>query len=172
MRGSNLQSAPIPASWLNRIGLGLMAVWVAAMVGGVVQDQATLWPPPPPTPAETAAATPRAKADWAVVYARLATRLADPPPEVGEVWATRSGRICGFVDDRETAVDSMRRFYTVGLRPRLQQDDEAAYRRVWTGCINSRWVELHAGSEKTGFCATTRGRRSVLGRVICAGWTP
>jgi hypothetical protein len=120
----------------------------------------------------TAAATPKATADWAIVYARLSARLADPPPEVGEVWATRSGRICGFVDDRQSAVDRMTRFYTVGLQPFLQHDDEALYRRVWTGCINSRWVELHPGSEKTGFCATTRGRRSVLGRVICAGWTP
>jgi hypothetical protein len=165
-------AAPNAASWLNRAGLLVMLVWLTALVGGVVKDQLALWPPPPPTPEETAAATPRARADWAVVYPRLAARVGEPLPEVGEVWATRAGRICGFVNHRQTAVDGMQRFYTVGLRPRLQHDDEAAYRRVWVGCINSRWVELHAGSEKTGFCAVARGRRSVLGRVICAGWTP
>ena len=70
------------------------------------------------------------------------------------------------------AVDNMTRFYTVGARPVLQHDDERQYRRVWTGCIDSRWVELHVGSEKTGFCATARGRQSILGRIICADWTP
>ncbi len=148
-----------------------MATWLAALVWGVAKDQIALWQPPPPTPEETAAAAPRALADWKVAYARLSARLADPPPEVGEVWATRSGRICGFVNDRQSAVDGMRRFYTVGAIPLLQSEEDQ-YRRVWTGCINSRWVELHAGSEKTGFCATRRGRRSVLGQVICAGWAP
>jgi hypothetical protein len=171
-RPQRRSTAPVAPVVLNGVGMALMAVWLTALVLGMVEDQVALWPPPPPTPAQTAAAAPGARADWAVVYARLSARLTDPPPEVGEVWASRSGRICGFVNDRESAVDGMRRFYTVGLRPLLQSDNGKLYRSVWVGCINSRWVELHAGSEKTGFCATTRGRRSVLGRVICAGWTP
>jgi hypothetical protein len=161
-----------PADLLNGLGGLVMLVWAGLIGAEIAKDQIAHWPPAPPTPAETQAARPSAEERWRLVHAGLSSRLANPTPEVGEVWATRSGRICGYVDDRVAAVDGMTRFYSVGLRPMLEHDNEALYRQVWTGCIDSRWVELHAGSEKTGFCASARGRNSVLGRILCAGWMP
>jgi hypothetical protein len=159
--------------WSSRIGMigGCVLVgWFGLAVVQAGREMAVLMPPRPLTPAELARVRPRAEADWPVVYRRLAARLPEPPPELGEVWAMRTGRICGFVDDRESGVDDMTRFYTTGGIPHLKDDDHREYLHAWTECLNDRAVELHAGTEQTGFCATRRGRNSFIGRhLFCLG---
>ncbi len=164
---------PVSIGYIDGLVRGLAVLWVLLMAVGVIRDQIVLLPPRPPTPAETAAARPQATANWAVVYRRLAARLPPPtPPEVGAVWATRTGQICGLVDDRESAVDNMTPFYTIDLKPVLRSDDEAQYIKFWLKCRYDHWVDLHFGTEQTGLCATRRGQSSVIGRLICAPSAP
>ena len=155
------------AGWVM---LGLILVLTVM----VVREQVALLPPRPPTPAERAAARPGAMRAWRVVAARLQTRFADKPLEVGEVWATRTGRVCGVADERKTNTDDMERFYTTpDLQPHMQDDDQYAFMGVWKACLDDRWVEIRAGSEQTGLCASARGRSSILARThLCVGWTP
>lgn len=145
----------------------VMFAWLAVATVAIVRDQISLLPPRPPTPAEVTAAPPRAKANWRLVYASLFRRLPDPPPELGSVWATRTGRICGLVSRRESGVDSMTPFYTVGLYPLLRDDDQRRYFHDWMDCIGDHWVQMHTGTEKAGFCASAHGRASVLGHLLC-----
>ncbi len=150
----------------------LLLVLFALAAAQIVWEQVKLLPPRPPTRAEVIAATPKAEADWRIVRARLARRLYRPPfdvapMELGAVWATRSGRICGLVNDQQAGVDNMTRFYTVGLTPMLQDDDLFRFFNEWMTCLGDYWVDLHPGTEKTGLCASPRGRSTVLGRIIC-----
>lgn len=166
VRPSRRQSA----IWMARINavIGpLMIGWLGLTVAVIVYEQIAMLPLPPPTPAQLEAATPGARADWAVVYAQLHRRIPRPPPELGRVWATRSGRICGYVNSREAGVDFMTPFFTVGRRPVLREDDEHLYFREWLSCLGDYWVDLHAGTEDTGFCASRHGRSSVLGELLC-----
>jgi len=153
---------------------GVMLGLVLLLTVMIVREQIALLPPRPPTPAESAAARPWATHDWQVVAARLQTRFSDKPLELGEVWATRTGRICGVVDERKSNTDDMERFYTTpDLRPHMQDENLYAFIGVWGQCLDDRWVELHAGSEQTGLCASARGRSSILARTyLCVNWTP
>ncbi len=159
--------------------VGVAAAWstlalLVILTGQTVREMISRLPPPPPTPAQSAAALPGATRDWRVVSTRLQARFSDKPLELGEVWATRTGRMCGFVTARKSNTDDRERFYaTPDLRPHMQVDDPYAFIDVWTACLDDRWVELHAGSEQTGLCASPRGRSSVLARTyLCVGWTP
>jgi len=151
----------------NRIAELLIFAWLGAALLAMAADQIALLPSPPPTPAERAAAAPGAWARWRLVYARLQRRLPQPPPELGEVWTTRTGRICGLVNSKDTAVNAMTRFYTVGLEPKLRTDDPRQYFRLWMDCADTRWVILHEGTEQEGFCASALARASRLGRDLC-----
>jgi hypothetical protein len=144
-------------------GLGL----VLAAAVFIVLDSIALMPSKPPTREELAAARIRSAADWRVVEARLIQRTRYPPFEIGSVWTVRSGRICGLVNVGEAGVDSMSRFYTVGQTPMLSADDPHLYFKAWMDCLDRRWIQLHAGTEKTGFCASKHGRESPLGEVLC-----
>jgi hypothetical protein len=86
---------------------------------------------------------------------------------VGEVWATRRFRICGYANARSSAVDDMTPFFSVDGEPRLKADNIFVYVLVWQACLKDRWVELHAGTEQTGKCGSEHFRASVLGRRIC-----
>jgi hypothetical protein len=92
--------------------------------------------------------------------------------EFGKVWTTHTGRICGLVDHREAAVDNMTPFYTVGLVPILREDDPPRYFHEWLYCIGDYVVELHAGSQDTGFCASRHGRSTVIAPLICGPVNP
>jgi len=140
----------------------------------VVREQVALLPPRGPTPAQSAASRPLAMRRWQVVKRRLQARFSDKPLELGEVWATRTGRICGVANERKTNTDDMERFYTTSdLKPHMQDDDAYAFMGVWKVCLDDRWVELHAGSEQTGLCASARGRSTLLARTyLCVGWRP
>jgi hypothetical protein len=89
----------------------IVFVLLALIAVQIVLDQIALLPPKPPTPAQSAAARPWAMARWRAVYPNLAARLpADSAPlQLGKVWATRTGRLCGLVDRREEGVDNLAR---------------------------------------------------------------
>ena len=159
----------------DRLGMYLMLFWLGLLLVGVVWDQWLLLPSPRPTELQLMRARPIAAKDWQQVYARIAERQKRDglEPEFGEVWTTRTGRICGLVNGRDVGIDYMTRFYADNGRPVLRRDDQRAYVRWWMDCLDTRWVRLHAGTEKTGFCASKRGRQSALGRDYCnngEGW--
>lgn len=155
----------------DRLATPMLLVWMGLLLVGVVWDQILLLPSPPPTDLQLSGARPVAAADWKAVYARIAQRRSQDglPPEFGEVWTTRTGRICGLVNGREGGVDYMTRFYADDRRPVLREDDRRAYVRWWLDCLDTRWIRLHAGTEKTGLCASRRGRDSAFGREVCQG---
>jgi hypothetical protein len=135
-----------------------------------VRDQLSQLPPPPPTPQQAAASRPIAFEIWRRFYPHLARRLAsDKPLEVGEVWATRSMRMCGYANAREEAVDNMTTFYSEGGDVRLRGDGPKRFFVVWPECLKDPWVEIHRGSETVGKCGAAAFRRSFLGALMCPG---
>jgi hypothetical protein len=150
--------------WLG----GLLALlWLGGMILAAAADRVVFLGSPAPSPEQLRTAAPAAWMKWRIVYAQLYRRLPQPPPEFGAVWTTRTGRVCGLVNARETAVNSMKRFYTVGSVPKLRTDDEHQYYRLWIDCADTRWVILHRGRSDEGFCASALGRASWLGRGLC-----
>jgi hypothetical protein len=131
---------------IPRIISGLFVVGILAGLGFWVVDltkfereNAVL---PPPTDAQLAAARPRARAAWNLLRANLTTRLHQVRPlDLGAVWSTRTGQICGLVNGRGSfgGLTGMVRFYSVQHTPVFHQ--------------------LHAGTEETGFCGTELGKR-------------
>ena len=141
--------------------------WLASILVLILIDQIGQLPPPPPTPAQAAAARPRMMAIWRAVHRRLLARLPyqqPRPPELGAVWATRKGQVCGLIDEWHTGVDVMTQFYTVRGRPffRDDEDRERLYVREWSRCIMDPYVVIHAGSLATGACATRAGQAACL----------
>ncbi|WP_297514983.1 hypothetical protein [uncultured Caulobacter sp.] len=118
---------------------------------------------PPPTPEEAARFGPRARAEWRIARAHLETRLHQASPlELGAVWATRAGQICGLVNGRGSfgGLTAMTRFYTVDQRPVFHQDiDYLDFQRAWFQCRRDQYVMLHEGTMEPGFCGTELGRR-------------
>jgi hypothetical protein len=161
-----------PEAYLNlvlAIASPTMVLFMVMVAAGVVWDQIRLMPSPRPSRAELARARPLALADWREVQARVAERQRRDglQPEFGEVWTIRTGRICGVVNGKAAGIDYMTRFYADDRRPVMREDGREAYRDWWMECLDTRWVRLHAGTEKTGFCASKRGRESALGRLEC-----
>ena len=151
-----------------------MLIMIAVITALVLREQIAELPPRPPTPAERAAARPTAMRNWRQVAAKLQARFPDRPLETGEVWATRTGRICGFVNRRQTNTDDMERFFTTSnLKAHFKDEDIYLFIRAWKDCLDDRWVELHAGHEQTGFCASAHARATRLARqFLCVDWTP
>ena len=106
---------------------------------------------------------PRAQTEWRIVRANLDSRLDQTLPlELGAVWSTRTGRICGLVNGRGSfgGLSSMVRFYTVDQRPVFHQDVEhVAFQKAWFECRRDQYVALHAGTLEPGFCGSEAGRR-------------
>ena len=141
----------------------LMAIlWMVSILGLIIQQQLSALPPRPPTMAERVASTPSARAHWRRTYDALQQRLMawqPRPPELGAVWSTRTGQICGLVDEWHTGVDHMTRFYTVEDRVFFKDDDLLLYMRQWSRCIDDPWVVLHSGGVDEGLCASRTGRQ-------------
>ncbi len=118
---------------------------------------------PPPSDQQLAAAKPAALATWNLVRANLTTRLNQTNPlDLGAVWSTRSGQICGLVNGRGSfgGLTGMARFYTVHHTPVFHHDVEhLQFQTAWFQCQRDRFVPLHAGAEEPGFCGTELGKR-------------
>lgn len=118
---------------------------------------------PSPSRDQAARYRPLAQTEWRIVRANLESRLNQTNPlELGAVWATRHGQICGLVNGRGSfgGLSSMVRFYTEGQRPVFHQDAEhVLFQRNWFECRRDQYVMLHAGTEEPGFCGSELGRR-------------
>ncbi len=118
---------------------------------------------PAPSAEQRARYQPLARAEWRIVRANLETRLNQTNPlELGAVWSTRTGQICGLVNGRGSfgGLTAMARFYTVEQRPVFHQDTEhVAFQKAWFECRRDQYVMLHAGTEEPGFCGSEAGRR-------------
>ncbi len=118
---------------------------------------------PSPSPVQLARDRPQALARWRIVRANLEARLDQASPlELGAVWSTRAGQICGLVNGRGSfgGLTAMTRFYTVDQRPVFHQDTEhVGFQRAWFQCQRDQYVMLHAGTMEPGFCGTALGRR-------------
>lgn len=117
----------------------------------------------PPTPVQRARFEPVARAEWRQVRVHLETRLDQRSPlELGAVWATRSGQICGLVNGRGSfgGLTAMARFYTVDQQPVFHRDVEhVAFQKAWFECRRDTYVMLHEGTMEPGFCGTELGKR-------------
>ncbi len=158
----------------DRLATPMLLCWLGLLLIGMVWDQVLLMPSPRPTQAQLQAARPRAMADWKRLVDEVAVRQrADgTPPEFGAVWTIKTGAVCGYVNSKDLGIDSMTRFQSVGGRLQTLQDDRRAYIHWWLDCLDTPWVWLHQGTEKTGLCASRRGRESAFGRDFCDGDEP
>ncbi len=116
-----------------------------------------------PTPAQRDRYAPVARAEWRQVRANLEARLNQRSPlELGAVWATRTGQVCGLVNGRGSfgGLTAMARFYTVDQRPVFHRDVEhVAFQKAWFECRRDPYVMLHEGTMDPGFCGTELGKR-------------
>jgi hypothetical protein len=116
-----------------------------------------------PTAIQRARYAPVARAEWRQVRAHLETRLNQTLPlELGAVWATRSGQVCGLVNGRGSfgGLSAMSRFYTVDQQPVFHQDvDHIAFQKAWFECRRDQYLTLHDGTMEPGFCGTELGKR-------------
>lgn len=98
---------------------------------------------------------------WPAAKQRLAATLRQERLELGAVWMTRSGRICGLVNGWGSfgGLTGMTRFYSVGERFAFSIEPPGDFYLNWSQCRGDHWQVLHAGSEEPGFCATKLGRR-------------
>lgn len=139
--------------------LGAMAFWVFDLVG-FERAQAPL---PAPTPRQMLEEKPRARAAWSQVRVKLKARLNQTNPlDLGAVWATRTGQICGLVNGRGSfgGLSGMKRFYSVNGAPVFHQDvDHLQFQHAWFQCQRDRWVVLREGVDEPGFCGTELGKR-------------
>lgn len=105
-----------------------------------------------------------ARAAWELTLPALAARLRQARPlNLGGVWATHAGVICGTVEGRHsfTGTVGMTPFYAVAGRPAVFQAESTfeSFTPVWRDCLGDHWIALHGGSQKAGWCATDVGRR-------------
>jgi hypothetical protein len=112
---------------------------------------------------DKAEAMPRAQANWKVVRAQVASRIENGqyPLELGAVWTTHAGRICGLVNGGSAfgGLTGMMPFYQEGDRVRFKiETDPLTWAGGWRECNNDMWLELNQGSYETGYCATRRGQ--------------
>lgn len=130
----------------------LLALIVATLYGGYRAKDAY----------DRAGARPQAMARWAVVKAKVARRVEDGqyPLELGAVWMTHGGRICGLVNGGSAfgGLTGMMPFYQDGDRVRFKiETDQLTFADGWRECNDDLWLELQPGSYETGYCATRRG---------------
>ena len=111
--------------------------------------------------ADRAAAAVRDRQQWTGVRQTIVTRLNQPAPiELGAVWATRTGRICGLVNGKGSfgGLTGMVPFFTEGQRVVFSFDrDPSLFGRTWMDCGADTWVPLVGGTTTEGYCGTKAG---------------
>jgi hypothetical protein len=112
---------------------------------------------------DKAQAAPQAQAHWRVVKAQVARRIANGqyPLELGAVWATHRGRICGLVNGGSAfgGLTGMMPFFQDGPGVRYKLDtDQQTFADGWRECNDDIWLELERGSYEVGYCATRKGQ--------------
>jgi hypothetical protein len=141
--------------------MALVAAAVIFVVVTVVRYEMRVEPRRPASGDRLPAAQVMGRVRWAQVKPRLIDRLNQPHAlELGRVWATREGRVCGLVHGWGSfgGLTGMTRFYTVGDQPVFKQDHRGDFENEWWACKRDRYVIIREGSEETGFCPTRLGR--------------
>ena len=142
--------------------VGILSAMVFTGVDLLAFERANAIKPSPST-LQHARYRPLAQAEWRIVRANLEARLKQSSPlELGAVWSTRTGQICGLVNGRGSfgGLTAMTRFYTVNQHPVFHRDVEhAPFQQAWFECRRDQYVMLHAGTMEPGFCGTELGKR-------------
>jgi hypothetical protein len=129
------------------VAAALMVGWVATMLVGDRLRKERM--------------TTEAKAHFPALQAAMAAQLRQPQPlELGAVWETHAGRICGLVNGRDSfgGKAGMIPFFTDGRAVRYSMDtDPAVFGQGWADCLGDSWIEVLKGSTQQGFCATREG---------------
>lgn len=111
---------------------------------------------------DKAQVAPQARAHWRVVKAEVARRVVNGqyPLELGAVWQTHRGRVCGLVNGGSAfgGLTGMMPFYqdASGLHFKIETDQQT-FADGWRDCNDDLWFELEQGSYEVGYCATKRG---------------
>lgn len=136
--------------------LGL-AIFVRDVVRQEIANPPVIRPKLPSTPAGRATVA----ANWATARPNLASTLRQKNLELGAVWSTRDGRICGLVNGWGSfgGLTGMVRFYTEGDGFAFSIDPPSDFYTVWRVCQADQWQMLNSGSDAPGYCATKLGRR-------------
>lgn len=84
------------------------------------------------------------------------------PIELGAVWMTHAGVICGLVNGENSfgGMLGMTPFYAKGMKVTFSPDVDAAdFGQGWVDCGRDMWIPILPGSTQEGFCATRAGAR-------------
>jgi hypothetical protein len=161
-RGRRTRRKALAVRLFDLAVMALIGLGVGLMVVSFVQYELRVEPKRPAHGAGLAKARVMGRVRWAMVEPRLVARLRQPHAlELGGVWATREGRVCGLVHGWGSfgGLTGMTRFYTVGDQPVFKQDGGADFEYEWWQCQRDHYVIIREGSEETGFCPTKLGRQ-------------
>jgi hypothetical protein len=107
-------------------------------------------------PQARVAAARDAKARFPLVHAAMVKRLAQPHPiELGAVWATHTGRICGLVNGEGSfsGLTGMTPFYADGTKVTFALDsDPDVFDGRWMDCSQDKWIMIVDGTTEEGIC--------------------
>ena len=135
--------------------VGSLIALGALMAGGGVYDRV-----------QRELARPAAMRTWSHARMVLARRLKQPDPlELGAVWATHSGMICGQVNGRGSfgGLAGMTPFAVEGDQAVFALDQSAVgFAPYWRDCMTDQWITLQGGSMQAGGCATKLGQARCL----------
>ena len=173
-RGSRAWRGRLATSAFSVAVISLVIVCSGVVVLQSVRDELAAAPRRPPSAHQAPAARVLARVRWAEVKPRLVTRLHQRNPlELGLVWTTRGGRVCGLVNGWGSfgGLTGMTRFYTQGDAPVFKQDGDgsdggAGFENEWWACNRDRYAVIHPGSDRTGFCATRLGQTRCYDVVV------
>ena len=154
--------------------MAIVVVCSGVVVGESIRYEWSITPKHPASGRALVPARTLARVRWAEVKPRLVTRLRQPNPlELGAVWTTRGGRVCGLVHGWGSfgGLTGMTRFYTQGDEPVFKQDGDggdggSAFEMEWWACKRDRYAPIHRGSDETGFCPTRLGRQRCYDRRV------
>ena len=97
-----------------------------------------------------------AKVRFPLIHAAIVKRLAQPHPiELGAVWATHSGRICGLVNGEGSfsGLTGMTPFYADGTRVTFALDSNPdVFDGRWMDCSQDKWIMIVDGTTVEGIC--------------------
>lgn len=134
-RASGLRRAEGMAKGLDLLLL-VVLVCVIPIAGGLY-----LW-----NRAAANAAHARIETAWRGAQAPIITRLKQPRAlEYGDIWATHTGLICGFVNGWGSfgGLSAMTPFYVWKSKPFFALDMTAlAFAPGWRECLDDHWVDL------------------------------
>jgi hypothetical protein len=144
----------------RRSNLPSLALAVVILVALAAGAGALVWWKMQEDSAAKAVAAVQAKARFVAVKAAMERRLNQPHPiQLGAVWVTHTGRICGLVygEGSFSGMTGMTPFYTDGGKVRFALDETPnKFDPGWVGCGEDMWVQIVPGSTEEGICGVPK----------------